>query len=273
MSPALARAALKQFTLTVENKTIEIGDGMTYGAWTYDGAAPGPVLRVRQGDTVRIHLINKTSIAHGIDTHAAQIAPSHFDQPDDKKEFTYTFRAETPGVFMYHCSASPMLVHIANGMYGMMIVEPAGGWPDGKAHEVTLIQSEYYGVPDAKGFIAGDSVKMMKATPDFVVFNGQLERYVEHPIQIKVGELVRVFFVDAGPNLTSTFHVIGAIFSTVYRGGNPANPLHGLATFEIGPGDGAMLEFRVTQPGDYMFIDHAMARAYAGAMGIFRAVK
>lgn len=267
---ARAAAAQKTFTLTVEDRRIAIGSGLSYDAWTYDATVPGPVLRVRQGDQVTIKLINPTAMAHGIDTHAAEVAPKrHFEAPDGQRNLSYTFRAGVPGAFLYHCSAIPMLTHVANGMYGMMIVDPTQGWP--KAREVMIVQGEYYGTPDKNGLVAGDTRKEVDERPDLVVFNGMVDRYVEHPIPIKVGELVRVFFVNAGPNLSSTFHVIGAIFSTVYRGGNPANAMHGLASFEVGPGDGAVFEFRVHEPGDYTFIDHALARTVKGAEGIFRA--
>lgn len=267
--PATA-AGKKAFTLSVENKRIEIGFGLSYDAWTYDGQVPGPVLRVREGDEVTIGLVNPTAMAHGIDTHAAEIAPKlHFAAPNGKRNLSYTFRADVPGAFLYQCSAIPTLSHVANGMYGMMIVDPAQGWP--RAHEVMIVQGEYYGTPDKKGMVAGDSRKEVEERPDFVVFNGMVDRYVEHPIPIKVGELVRVFFVNAGPNLSSTFHVTGAIFSAVYRGGNPADAMPGLASFEVGPGDGAVFEFRVHEPGDYAFIDHALARTTKGAEGVFRA--
>jgi nitrite reductase (NO-forming) len=272
LAPVLPAGAAerKTFSLTVQDKRIEIGLGLNYDAWTYDGTVPGPVLRVREGDEVKINLVNPTSMAHGIDTHAAEIAPKiHFDAARGQRNLGYTFRANVPGAFLYHCSAIPMLSHVANGMYGMMIVDPAQGWPE--AREVMLVQGEFYGTPDQKGLIAGDTRKEVEGRPDFVVFNGMVDRYVEHPIRIKVGELVRVFFVNAGPNLTSTFHVNGVIFTTVYRGGNPANAMHGLAGFEVGPGDGAVFEFRVHEPGDYGFIDHALARTVQGAEGVFRA--
>ncbi|MGA8059713.1 MAG: multicopper oxidase domain-containing protein, partial [Candidatus Binataceae bacterium] len=243
---------------------------LTYDAWTYDGAVPGPVLRVREGDEVTIKLVNPTTMAHGIDTHAAEVAPKlHFAAPNGQRNLSYTFRAGVPGAFLYQCSAIPTLSHVANGMYGMMIVDPAQGWP--AAHEVMIVQGEYYGTPDKNGMVAGDSRKEVEERPDFVVFNGMIDRYVDHPIPIKTGELVRVFFVNAGPNLSSTFHVSGVIFSTVYRGGNPADAMHGLASFEVGPGDGAIFEFRVHEPGDYAFIDHALARTTKGAEGVFRA--
>jgi len=264
-------AAKKTFTLKVEDKRIDIGLGLSYDAWTYDGTVPGPILRARQGDEVTVKLINPTAMAHGFDTHAAQLAPKlHFVAPDAQRNLSFSFRADVPGAFLYQCSAVPTLSHVANGMYGMMIVDPAAGWPP--AHEVMLVQGEYYGTPDKSGLVAGDSRKEVEERPDFVVFNGAIDRYVEHPIPIKVGELVRVFFVNAGPNLTATFHVSGVIFNTVYRGGNPADAMHGLASFEVGPGDGAVFEFRVHEAGDYQFIDHALARTTKGAQGVFRAV-
>lgn len=274
LAPAVyATAAHKTFTLTVEDKRVAIGDNLTYDAWTYNGTVPGPVLRVRQGDEVTMRLINPTSMTHGLATSAAEVAPNlHFDAPVGHRNLSYTFRASVPGVFLYHCSAIPMLSHVANGMYGMMIVDPRGGWAQ-KAHEVMIVQGEFYGAPDKKGLVEGDSRKEMEERPSFVVFNGKIDRYVDHPIPIKVGELVRVFFVNAGPNLLSTFHVSGAIFSTIYRGGNPADALHGLADFEVGPGDGAVFEFRVHEPGDYTFMDHALARPLEGAKGIFRATR
>jgi nitrite reductase (NO-forming) len=267
---AASAAGKKTFTLTVQDKRIQIGLDLTYDAWTYDGAVPGPILRVRQGDEVTIKLVNPITMAHGVDMHAAEVAPKlHFAAPNGQRNLSYTFRAAVPGAFLYQCSAIPTLSHVANGMYGMMIVDPAQGWPT--AHEVMIVQGEYYGAPDKNGMVAGDSRKEVEERPDFVVFNGMVDRYVENPIPIKVGELVRVFFVNAGPNLSSTFHVTGAIFSTVYRGGNPADAMHGLASFEVGPGDGAVFEFRVHEPGDYEFIDHALARTIKGAEGIFRA--
>ena len=265
-----AAPAKKTFTLKVEDKRIDIGLGLSYDAWTYDGTVPGPVLRAREGDEVTVKLINPTTMAHGFDTHAAQLAPKpHFVAPDGQRNLSFSFRADVPGAFLYQCSAIPTLSHVANGMYGMMIVDPAAGWPP--AHDVMLVQGEYYGTPDKNGLVAGDSRKQVEERPDFVVFNGAIDRYLEHPIPIKVGELVRVFFVNAGPNLSATFHVSGVIFSTVYRGGNPADAMHGLASFEVGPGDGAVFEFRVHEAGDYEFIDHALARTTRGAQGVFRA--
>lgn len=151
-----------------------------------------------------------------------------------------------------------------------MIVDPKAGWP--KAQEVMLEQGEFYGDPDKDGMVSGSSTRMMDERPDFVVFNGVIEKYADHPIQIKVDNPVRIFFVNAGPNRTSSFHVVGTVFSSVYRSGNPANVEHGVQTFEVGPGNGAVFEFTVHEAGDYPFVDHAIARAYKGAIGVFHAV-
>jgi nitrite reductase (NO-forming) len=268
---SLALAEQRNFTIPVQEKTIDIGAGLKYDAWTYGGTVPGPVLRARQGDKVHIHLVNDMGIAHGIDIHAAAIAPSkHFAPIPGKTDFSYDFVADVPGVFAYHCSATPMVTHIANGMYGMMIVDPKAGWS--KAQEVMLEQGEFYGDPDKNGMVSGDSKRMMDERPDFVVFNGVIEKYADHQIQIKVGQPVRIFFVNIGPNRSSTFHVVGTVFSSVYRSGNPANAFHGVQSFEVGPGDGAVFEFTVHEAGDYPFLDHAIARAYKGAIGMFHAV-
>jgi nitrite reductase (NO-forming) len=274
VAPGLVEPVLpasRAFTLKVWDKTVDIGAGLKYRAATYDGTVPGPTLKVRQGDEVTINLINDTTSAHGINVYAAQIPPNHFSG-DPHAEVKYTFRADVPGVFVYHCSAIPVLRHVADGMYGMMIVEPAHGWPNGDAQEVTIVQGEFYGAPDSTGLIAGNSQAMIDAKPDFVVFNGAIDKFdVEHPIGIKAGELVRIFFANAGPNLVSIFHVNGIIFSTVYRSGNPADAMHDLPSFEVGPGNGAVFEFRMQQPGDYEFLDQAMAHPYKGAIGVFRA--
>ena len=268
---AYAEAPAKTFTVTVEKKRIDIGDGMTYDAWTFNGIVPGPQLRLREGDEVSVELLNHTPDAHGLNIHAAQISPQHFGG-DTKGPLQYKFRADVPGVFAYHCNGIPILDHIGHGMYGTVIVDPKDGWPSGPAQEITLVQSEFYGTPRANGRTIPDHTKMLEANPNFVVFNGQLNKNgAEHPISIKVGKLVRVFFLNAGPNLTATFHVAGVIFSVAYHGGNPANLLRGTDHLVVGPSTGAVFEFTVSEPGDYRFMDLNRAHEYNGAMGVFRA--
>jgi nitrite reductase (NO-forming) len=267
-------AAQNNFTFTAERKQISIGAGLSYPAWTYNGAVPGPLMRVQQDADVTITLLNHTTDAHGIYTHAAQLNDESFAAPLGANQLSYRFSAKVPGVFDYHCTAEPVLDHIAEGMYGMMIVDPKNGWPNGKAREVTLVQGEFYGTPDVHGLVRPDHSKMVEGQPDFVAFNGRIGHYdVNHPIPIKVGELVRIFFINIGPNLFCDFHVVGALFSTVYRSGNPSDALHDIQSFEVGPGDGAVFEFTVHQPGTYQFMDHSMGHAYKGAMGIFKATR
>jgi nitrite reductase (NO-forming) len=268
---ARAVAGEKSFTLTVEGKAIAIGGRMLYKTWTYDGQIPGPTLMVQQDDEVTINLVNNTPYAHGVNVHAAQILPEHFSG-DPAKQVSFTFRAEVAGVFPYHCNAIPILNHIAGGMYGAIIVQPKGGWPHGDAQDVILVQSEFYGRPDANGMFRPNHARMLDALPDFVVFNGAINKYtLDNPIMIKAGKLVRIFFLNAGPNLRSAFHISGTILQTVYRGGNPSNPVYGVDGLEVAPGEGAVIEFMVKEPGDYQFMDLEYAHEYKGAIGIFRA--
>ena len=269
--PALAQSPGKSFTLSVEYKRVDVGDGMKYDAWTFGGAIPGPQLRVREGDEVNVSLLNKTPDAHGLNIHAAQI-PSNLFGGDARGPVKYKFRADVPGVFAYHCNGIPILDHIGHGMYGMVVVDPKDGWPSGPAQEVVLVQSELYGIPRANGRIIPDHSKMLEGKPSFVVFNGQLNKNgAEHPIPIKVGKPVRIFFLNAGPNLTSAFHVAGAIFTTVYQGGNPSNALHSIDNLSVSPGAGAVFEFKVDAPGEYRFMDLNRVHQYDGARGVFRA--
>jgi nitrite reductase (NO-forming) len=270
---SIALAVERRFNFTVERQQVSIGAHMKYLALTYNGTVPGPVIQVKQGDKVSVHLENHTDEAHGIEIQGAQLAPIHFSG-DPETPVNYTFTAAVPGVFDYHGSAVPILDNIASGMYGMMVVEPKGGWPNGKAQKITLIQSEFYGKPNSQGLIVGSHAQMMAADPDFIVFNGVVGHYgVSNIIPIKVGQLVRLFLLNAGPSLSSTFHVSGIIFNTVYKAGNPANVFHDLPSFEVAPGQGAVLEFTVTEPGDYRFDDDAGAHSYKGAQGVFRAAR
>ena len=272
-SRTVAIAGQRDFTLDAARKRVSIGAGLSYNAWTYDGTVPGPILRAKQGDEVTVNLRNRTSEAHGIEIMAAQIAPEHFSG-DPTGNVDYSFRAEVPGVFDYHCSAIPVLDHVASGMYGMMIVEPSGGWPNGPAQEISIIQGEFYGTPDKSGLVVPNHTRMLAADPDFVVFNGALSRYGQSsPLKIRTGKLTRIFFVNAGPNLASTFHIAGVIFSTVYESGNPADALHNVPSFTVEPGQGAVFEFKVEEPGDYRFADSAGAHSYKGALGVIRAMK
>ena len=233
-----------------------------YGSMNFDGQVPAPTLRITEGDTVHFTLTNQGLMPHSIDFHAAQIAWSRVYQeiaPGAAASFNWT--ARYPGVFMYHCGAAPVLMHMADGMYGMVIVDPAGGRPP--AREYVIVQSEFYGS-------GGEYAKMLSDPPDFVVFNGQAYRYKTTPLVANAGELVRLFLVNAGPNSFSAFHVIGALFSHVELDGNPANGQGMRQTIEVPPGGGALVELTFAEPGTYPFVTHKFSDASKGATGLFR---
>lgn len=269
-----ASAATVPVHLKAEPELVKVAPGVKMHAWTFNGTVPGPVVRVTEGDTVEVTLENAKKKRweghpgyHSIDFHAARIAPSvGFSDVRPGGSKTFSFVAEHPGVYMYHCGTSPALEHIGMGMYGMIIVDPAVPRPP--AQEVMLVQSEFYG--DVRGNLLHSSYEAMQSElPRFVVFNGRAERYARHPIEVSVGEPVRIYVVDAGPTEPSDFHVVGDIFDTVQPDGNPANQLTGVSTFGIPAGGGATFELTFPEAGSYPFVTHSFRSADAGAVGRF----
>jgi nitrite reductase (NO-forming) len=253
--------------------TITVAPGVTYAAWTFGGRVPGPALRVGQGDTVDFTLVNHANIPHSMDFHAAEIAPSKYYvnvMPGDSLH--YRFVARVPGAFMYHCGTAPVAMHIANGMYGALVVDPATPRP--RAKEFVLVQSEFYFAdkPGADGAHTLDWGKLLGVAPDHVVFNGRASQYAEHPLEAAPGELVRLYVVNAGPNRISSFHVVGGIFERVFQDGSQVTPLAGVQTVNVPVGGGSVFELRLREPGDYPFVSHAFADATKGAVGVLRAV-
>ena len=249
---------------------ITIADGVTYDGWTFDGRVPGPVLRVTEGDTVDFTLVNEAPMPHSLDFHAAEIAPNRAYvnlMPHDSLH--YRFVARVPGAFMYHCGTAPVALHIANGMYGAIIVDPRQGRRPAK--EFVFVQSEFYTkvLPDSTRTIDWD--KLLGLAPDYVVFNGREAEYAHHPIPVRVGEPLRLYVVNAGPNRFSAFHVVGAIFDRVYLDGSLAHPLEGVQTVTVPVGGGAIFETRLVEAGTYPFVSHAFADATKGAVGMFAA--
>lgn len=245
-----------------ETILISANPATAYQSMNFGRQVPAPTLRVTEGDTVHFTLTNQGQMPHSIDFHAAQVAWSKDYQevaPGASAGFDWT--ASYPGVFMYHCGAAPVLMHMADGMYGAVIVDPKGGRP--AAREYLLVQSEFYGS-------GGEYSKMLSAPPDFVVFNGQANRYKATPLTATAGELVRIFIVNAGPNSSSAFHVIGALFSHVEADGNPANRQGMRQTIDIPPGDGALVELTFAEPGSYPFVTHRFCDASKGALGLFK---
>jgi nitrite reductase (NO-forming) len=270
VAPPRSSARLHRLRIEISHKKLTIANGVTYDAWTFDGRVPGPVLRVTEGDTVDFTLVNKAPMPHSLDFHAAEIAPSRaYVNLMPKDSLQYRFVARVPGAFMYHCGTAPVALHIANGMYGAIIVDPRQPRPP--AREFVFVQSEFYTKTLADSTRIIDWDKLLSLAPDYVVFNGHAAVYATHPIPVRVGERLRMYVVNAGPNRFSAFHVVGAIFDRVYLDGSLAHPLEGVQTMSVPVGGGIILETRLVEPGTYPFVSHAFADATKGAVGVFEA--
>jgi nitrite reductase (NO-forming) len=264
----------KDITVTViDNIVQEIAPNVQYAGWTFDGTIPGPPLRVVQGDTVNVTFkISEDANWHSLDFHSAQTSPDvNYRSIAPGEELSYSFTANYPGAFMYHCGTPPVLMHIGAGMYGAMIVDPIERWSP--AQEICLVQSEFYLTPEVEGESVRmpDYTRMFAQTMDYVTFNGHTSQYVDEPIRVKVGEPIRIFVMNAGPNVWCSFHVVGAIFDAGYVNANPANKLAGLQSISIGPGDGACVELTINEPGIYPAVNHAFGHAAHGAIALLHA--
>jgi nitrite reductase (NO-forming) len=275
-APAPSAARVKEFRIPMTHETIEIADGKTYEGWTFGGTVPGPVLRVRQGDTVRITLVNESPMGHSIDLHSARIPMNEaFRTSGPDQELSFEFEARDAGVFMVHCGTPPVLLHIMQGMYMAIIVDPADGWGTDADKEFVLVQSEFYPLAAEDGAVAGpdfDAARDRDAS--YVVFNGKAFQYKDTPLKADVGDRVRFFVVNAGPNLSSDFHVVGAVFDRVYPDGDPSHALTGVQTYGVPAGGGAVFEavFEEGASGEgvYAFVTHAFADADKGAVGLLQ---
>ena len=273
-APQLLAGTVHDIDLPIVDQDITVADGFVVRAWTFGGTVPGPTIRVHLGDTVRVHLTNKTQMSHSIDFHASQTAMNNqMVEIKPGGTFIYTFTADYAGVWMYHCGTAPALHHIANGMFGMVIVEPKGGLPK-VDNEVAFVQSEWYLGAQKQ------PVDYLKAAsgapaPDYVVFNGIANQYKDNPIEVKTKGRVRAFVLDAGPNIDSSFHVVGTIFDTVTKEGitlakgNAAG--WGSQAVDLSPAQGAIIEFSPMEDGMYPFVTHAFNFVGRGAVGIFMA--
>ena len=266
-APAYRPAAVQSVHLDMTEKTVEIAPGRVVKVWTFGNRVPGPVIRVRVGDRVRVTITNRTAMPHSIDLHAARVAPNvAFRDVAPGKSLSLEFTATTPGVFMYHCGTAPVLHHIANGMYGMIIVEPKGGLPP-VGRELAIVQSDFY-VSDTPGMPADDA-KLMTGIPDVVAFNGYAAQYKADPIVVRKGEEIRVFLLAAGPNTWSAFHVVGTIFDRAYIDGiHPENLSVGNQTLNLSASQGAVAELHLDQEGIYPFVTHDFTNATKGAVGL-----
>jgi len=255
-------------SLIANDATVEIASGVTYQAWTFNGTTPGPTFHGRVGQTVNVTFTNHGSMQHSIDFHAAQTPPNvSYRNVNPGETITFSFKLTTPGAFLYHCGTAPVLLHIGNGMYGAFVVDPATPLPPAEASYV-LVQGEWYTQQVQGTTMAGDVAKMLAVQPDLIVFNGAAFQYRDHPLTARAGQRVRLYVVDAGPNLSSSFHVIGAIFAAVYPDGDPAHAQTGVSTYDISPGAGAVFDLVIPDAGQYPFVDHAMRDAFQGAIGV-----
>ncbi|HEX9014062.1 MAG TPA: copper-containing nitrite reductase [Anaerolineaceae bacterium] len=260
--------------LDVEEMQGQLADGVTYTYWTFNGKVPGPFLRVRVGDQVEVHLKNPASntMAHSVDFHAVT-GPgggATVTQTMPGKETSFTFTALNPGLFVYHCATPSVAEHIANGMFGMILVEPEGGLPP-VDHEYYVMQSEIYtAAPFGQAGHQDFSMqKMLDETPEYYVFNGETNAVTAlHPLHAKTGETVRIFFGVGGPNKISSFHIIGEILDRVYdQASLTSPPLTNVQTTLVPAGGATVVELKLQVPGRYLLVDHALSRMERGLMG------
>ncbi len=251
---------------------ITLASGVTYDAWTFDGRVPGPFLRARVGDTLEIHLTNNdtTGMPHNIDLHAVT-------GPGGGASVTVALQGETkmarfelrhPGLFVYHCAVSPVENHVANGMYGMILVEPKQGLRR-VDREFYVMQSEFYTDPPSGGQAVYSPSDGAAEHPRYVVFNGKKGSLTgSDALAAATGERVRIYFGNAGPNLISSFHVIGEIFDKVYREADlVSRPARSIQTTLVPAGGATVVDFAVEVPGTYMLVDHSIFRTAKGALG------
>ena len=241
----------KTFDLDViETTGVDLGMGMTFAAWAYNGHIPGPTIETCEGDTVTIHVHNKGTTSHGLDTHAFKIDARHYGPTPPGTTLTMVKAVDTPGVFMYHCAAGPVTdLHIKSGIHGAMIVYPRNETLR-PAREIVVVQDAVYGTQDAKGFIPGtDPAKTLKNDQLLSMFNGRLDN---GPVLVNPGDLVRMYFVNVGPGVSAA-HVIGTVLDRVYAG---TPPVQGVQTFGVPAGAGAIFEFYIPEAGVYPFVDH-----------------
>ncbi|GJQ51792.1 MAG: nitrite reductase, copper-containing [Anaerolineaceae bacterium] len=262
-----------EVNLTTKEVLAEMANGTTLNYWTFDGTVPGPFIRGRVGDTVHLSIHNdETNLhPHNIDLHAVTGpgggASATLVSPGQTKEMT--FKLLTPGIYVYHCAFGNPGVHMTQGMYGLILVEPEGGLPP-VDKEFYIMQGEFYAVGNLgrKGLQLFDSYAYLEGKPQYVVFNGKTGALLNN-MSAEVGDTVRFYVGNAGVNLTSNFHVIGEIIDRVYREGDLISPpAQGVQTTLIPAGGAAMLELTLDYPGNYVLLDHALARTDRGAFGV-----
>ncbi len=270
----------KPATVVVEMEAKEyvgtIAEGKQYKFWSFNGTVPGPMIRVRVGDTVQIHLTNSkdNSESHNIDFHAVNGPGGGAAKLNTEpgKKTGLSFKAINPGLYVYHCAtASPSIpAHIANGMYGMILVEPEGGLPP-VDKEFYVLQSDFYTKESKDGILEFDHKKGSAEHPTYVVYNGMAGSLVKNPLTAKVGDKIRIFFGNAGPNLVASWHIIGEIFDKVWSEGSLTTPpMENVQTTLVPAAGSSIAEFVVEVPGTYISVDHSIFRIEKGALGLLK---
>ena len=272
--PAAPAGPVANVHLTLKDMTVEIAPGVKYQTWSFDGTgAPGPVIHVREGQRVDMTLTNGGAIPHSIDFHAARIAPNKaFKDVNPGQSFSFSFVAGDPGVYMYHCGTKPVLAHIANGMYGAIVVEPVSKPLPKVDREYVLVSSEWY--LNGDGVSKPAQLDMNKAhaqLPDWVTWNGYAGQYVHHPLTAKPGETVRFWVVAAGPSFDSDFHVVGTLLNRAWTNADMTSPpQENVQTVSVPAGGGGVFDVKIDEPGLYPFVSHSFASVDLGQVGLLK---
>ncbi|MBI2027254.1 MAG: nitrite reductase, copper-containing [Deltaproteobacteria bacterium] len=277
--PLIERKSPAKVVVELEVREVvkRLADGVDYTFWTFGGNVPGKFIRVREGDFVEFHLANHSSskLPHNIDLHAVTGpgggATSSFTAPGHKSQFS--FLAMNPGLYVYHCATAPVGMHVANGMYGLILVQPKEGF-EKVDREYYVMQSDFYteGAYGEKGLQPFSMNKAIAEDATYVVFNGAVGALTgENALPAKVGEKIRLFVGNGGPNLISSFHVIGEIFDAVYTEGGMGKNQHNVQTTLIPAGGSSIVEFKLDVPGTFIIVDHSIFRAFSkGALGMLK---
>ncbi len=265
--PPLPSGNVKRINMTTQEVPVCIRPGTVVAGWTFDGDIPGPVLHVRQGDTVEFTLTNRGMMPHSMDFHCAQVNPkTAFRSIAQGESVSFSFRPRFAGAYLYHCGTPPILMHIGSGMFGAIIVDPPD--PLSPAKEFVLVQSEFYLSEPKNGIASSNYSKMLSASPDIVAFNGRPMQYHSSPLRVKRGDLVRFYVISAGPTHPCSFHIVGAQFETVYLGSPPGSAIHGVQTCGVPPGGGMVFEFTADLVGEFPFVNHGFGHGQKGATGL-----
>jgi nitrite reductase (NO-forming) len=255
----------------ISHDTLSIAPGVKYDAWTFNGTVPGPVVHVRQGQLVRVTLHNTSPMPHSIDFHAARIAPNlAFSDILPHQTKTFSFRANDPGVYMVHCGTAPAFMHIANGMYFAIVVEPQN-LPHADVNYVLVASEWYLDKPGLRSPASLDLTKAENMTPDWVTWNGYAGQYKVHPLTAKPGQTVRFWVVDAGPSLNTEFHIVGTLLNRAWINADLVDaPQHDIQTAVVPAGGGGVFDVKIDRPGIYPFVSHSFASVMLGEVGLLK---